>query len=261
MDDRDALLKSLADRLSEAETSRESIGRLTDAVSDLSIPEAYRIQLVNVERKVELGDQITGKKIGLTSMAMQQLLGVDQPDFGHLLASMEVADGHTDASTMVQPRIEGEIAFILADDLPTSGVTPEQVLSATEKVVAALEIVDSRVANWKIAIQDTVADNASSGRFVLGAEPKSPEEIDLPAVRMDLLKNGEVVNSGVGAAVLDHPANAVAWLANAMGEFGVQLKAGEVVLSGALSAMIPVDSGDFVEARFDTLGTVSVRFD
>ncbi|MDR1852057.1 MAG: fumarylacetoacetate hydrolase family protein [Propionibacteriaceae bacterium] len=253
------MLNQLAAKLAEAERTRVPIGQLT-AEAELTIADAYRIQLINIEKKLEAGAKVSGKKIGLTSLAMQELLGVGQPDFGHLLDTMEVADSMP-TDDLVQPRAEGEIAFVLASDLPPTGVGVEDVLDATAYVAPAIEIVDSRVADWKIAIQDTVADNASSGRYVLGAKRFDPRAVDLKSVSMQLVKNGELINTGKGSAVLGDPAVAVAWLANAMGEFGVQLLAGEVILSGALSAMTPVVAGDQVTAIFDTLGSASVRFE
>lgn len=253
-------LHDFAARLAASELSLEPIDQIS-AEAEISISDAYRIQLINIERKLAAGDNITGKKIGLTSKVMQDLLSVDQPDFGHLLASMAVSKNRTDRTTMVQPRVEGEIAFVLASDLPRSGVTADDVLKATQYVVPAIEIVDSRIKDWQLTIIDTVADNASAGRYVLGDARVDPATVDLRTVRMELLRNGELVNSGHSSAVLSDPAYAVAWLANAMGTFGVSLKAGEVILSGAISAMVPVEAGDSFTARFDTLGDVTVSFD
>lgn len=254
-------LSQLAAILRNAEQTCVPIPQISSQNTDLTIPDAYQIQLINIEEKLSRGDAITGKKIGLTSPPMQELLGVNQPDFGHLLKSMEVHNGRTDRNTMVQARAEGEIAFILKEDLPSSGVSPQDVINATDYVVAAIEIVDSRVENWKITIIDTVADNASSGRYILGEQRVDPKTIDLREVEMSFFKNGERINGGKGSAVLGDPAYAVAWLANAMGEFGVPLKKGEVILSGALSAMLPIEAGDVFTASFDKLGEVTVQFE
>ncbi|MEA5054749.1 MAG: fumarylacetoacetate hydrolase family protein [Propionicimonas sp.] len=254
------LLHDLADQLWAAEQSATAIPPMTDPAPGLDIAGAYRVQLLNIQRKLDRGERVTGKKIGLTSVAMQELLGVRQPDYGHLLASMEVIGGATDRASLVQPRVEAELAFILKSGLPTSGVTPEAVLAATGYVVPALEIVDSRITDWKISLVDTVADNASSGRYVLGTHRIDPLAVDLREISMELSKNGSTVNSGQGSAVLGDPALAVAWLANAVGEYGVSLDAGEVVLSGAMAAMVAVEAGDTVTARFDGFEEVSVRF-
>ena len=201
------------------------------------------------------------KKIGLTSVAVQKMLGVDEPDYGHLLDSMVVENGGTiDTKTMLLPKIEGEIAFVLKKDLKGPNVTAVDVIQATDYVLPALEIVDSRVQDWKIKLQDTVADNASSGLYVLGGKPTKLEDIDLELLGMVLSQNGEMVNTGVGAAALGNPATCVAWLANRLADYDISLKAGEVILSGALSGMVVAKSGDSFTARFAHLGQVSVNF-
>lgn len=251
----------LADHLAQAEVKRKGVEPLTELVDSLSIQEAYEVQLVTIGRKLELGKKIVGKKIGLTSLAMQQLLGVDQPDYGHLLDDMVVENGNKITfDRVLQPKVEGEIAFVLKKDLVGPNVTEDDVLDATDYVLPALEIVDSRVADWKIKLQDTIADNASSGLYVLGGKPIPVDQIDLPQVGMVLYKNGEIINSGIGAAALGNPATCVAWLANKLSEFGITLKAGEVILSGALSAAISAEPGDFFQARFAHLGEVNVKF-
>lgn len=257
----EAIIQELADQLYQAERSRQGIPPLTERYPELSIEDAYRVQLANVRRKVEEGQRIVGKKIGLTSKAMQNLLGVDQPDYGHLLDSMVVENGGVvTPSQILQPRVEGEIAFILKEDLKGPGVTVTDVLRATDYVVAAIEIVDSRVKDWKIELADTIADNASSGLYVLGNRPMKVEQLDLAQTGMVLYKNGEVINTGVGAAALGNPALCVAWLANQLAHFDTDLKAGEVVLSGALSAAVNAAPGDHFLVRFDQLGEVSVIF-
>ncbi|MCM3592531.1 fumarylacetoacetate hydrolase family protein [Brevibacillus borstelensis] len=254
-------IKRLADHLAEAERSGLAVEPITKIEPEISVEDAYRVQLLTVGRKVNADDVITGKKIGLTSLAMQTLLGVDQPDYGHLLDSMAVENhGHISCKKVLQPKVEAEIAFFLKRDLKGPRVTALDVMLATEYVVPALEVVDSRIADWKIKLEDTVADNASSGFYVLGGRPGKPDQIDLVMAGMVLYKNGEVMNTGVGAAALGNPAVCVAWLANKLAEFDIPLKAGEVILSGALSAAIAAEPGDSFRARIAHLGEVGIRF-
>lgn len=253
--------RALAEALYWAEVRGEPIEPLTDRYPGLTVREAYEIQLLVLERKLREGGRVVGKKIGLTSPAMQQLLGVDQPDYGHLLEGMAVPSGGViERGRLIQPRIEGEIAFLLGRDVVGPGVGMEEVLEATEWVAPALEVIDSRILGWRIRLADTIADNASSGVFVVGEERVKAEAVDLAGVEMVLWCNGREAVRGKGEAVLGHPARAVAWLANALAEFGERLRAGEVVLSGSLGAARAVGSGDVVEADFGVLGRVSVRF-
>lgn len=252
---------ALADHLEQAFRTGKGVTPLTELRPGLTVEEAYAVQLTTIRRKTEAGSRIVGKKIGLTSLAMQQLLKVDQPDYGHLLDDMVVENGGViPFSKVLQPRVEAEIAFVLKKDLTGPRVTAADVLLATDYVLPALEIVDSRVADWKIKLQDTVADNASSGLYVLGGKPVKPSEIDLTLAGMVLYKNGEIMNTGVGAAALGNPATCVAWLANKLHEFGIVLKAGEVILSGALSAAVNAEPGDHFRTRIAHLGEVSVSF-
>ncbi|AGT33886.1 2-hydroxypenta-2,4-dienoate hydratase (plasmid) [Geobacillus genomosp. 3] len=254
-------IQRLADHLRQAERQRQGVAPLTELVPTLTVEEAYRVQLLNIQRKVDAGKRIVGKKIGLTSLAMQKLLGVDQPDYGHLLDEMVVENGGAvPFQRVLQPKVEAEIAFVLKRDLQGPNVTVTDVLQATDYVLPALEIVDSRIKNWKIKLTDTIADNASSGLYVLGGRPVKVEEVDLPLVGMVLYRNGEIMNTGVGAAALGNPAACVAWLANKLWEFDITLRAGEVILSGALSAAVDAKPGDYFRARFEHLGEVSVRF-
>lgn len=246
--------------LKQAEESHESIQPLTDLIEHFTIEDAYNTQLTLINEKISNGAKIVGKKIGLTSHAMQHLLGVTQPDYGHLLDNMEIKhEGKISISSLFQPKIEGEIAFVLKEDVKGPNVTAEQVLNATAFVVPALEIVDSRIQDWNIKLVDTVADNASCGLFVIGPNKILPT-IDLPSIHMQLLRNGEVINEGMGSDVLSSPATCVAWLANALFDYGVTLKKGEVILSGALSAAVAIEPGDTFTAKFTELGEVSVRF-
>jgi 2-keto-4-pentenoate hydratase len=247
--------------LLSAERERQPLSPLTELDSTLTVDDAYQIQLRTIEQKMKEGHRIVGKKIGLTSVAMQQLLGVDQPDYGHLLDNMVIEDGGTVPwERVMQPKVEAEIAFVLKRDLVGPRVTMLDVLQATDYIVPALEIVDSRIADWKIRLADTVADNASSGLYVLGGKRVPIHSVDIAQIGMALYRNGELANTGVGAAALGHPAFCVAWLASKLYEYGKELKAGEVVLSGALSAAVSAEPGDFFSARFAHLGEVRVQF-
>ncbi|ALS23601.1 2-hydroxyhexa-2,4-dienoate hydratase [Paenibacillus naphthalenovorans] len=253
--------ESFANHLAQAEQTGAGVEPLTLLEPNITIEQAYHVQLKTIERKVEAGANVVGKKIGLTSLAMQKLLGVDQPDYGHLLDTMAVENqGMIPFARVLQPKVEAEIAFKLKRDLIGPRVTVTDVLLATEYVMPALEIVDSRIRDWKIRLQDTIADNASSGLYVLGGKQVKVHEADLAQIGMVLYKNGEMVNTGVGAAALGHPARCVAWLANKLFEFGIVLKAGEVILSGALSAAVHAEPGDAFNARLAHLGEVGVRF-
>ncbi|NPV70593.1 MAG: 2-keto-4-pentenoate hydratase [Firmicutes bacterium] len=254
-------VRNLSRELMEAEKSKRPVDQITSRFEGITVADAYRIQMATIGTKVAEGHKIIGKKIGLTSKAMQDLLGVAEPDYGHLLDDMLVHEGEAvDCASLCQPKAEGEVAFVLKKDLEGPGLTVVDVLRATEGVMAAIEIVDSRVRDWKIKIQDTVADNASSAMFVLGSRLVNPCDIDLRLVGMVLEKNGQVLSTAAGAAVLGHPAVAVAWLANKLSEYGLGLSAGEVVLSGAFTAAPPVAAGDVFRVTFDRLGSVGCRF-
>jgi 2-keto-4-pentenoate hydratase len=247
--------------LQQAEAAKKSITPLSEIYPDLTMEEAYQAQLLGIDQKVQGGQRVVGKKIGLTSVAMQQLLGVDQPDYGFLLNSMEVSNnGVIHLDDLFQPKVEGEIAFVLRKDLKGPSVTIEDVIDATDYVAPALEIVDSRITDWKITLADTIADNASSGLFVIGDERFSLTDMDLPSIEMNLFKNGQLINTGYGSDVLGHPAKCVAWLANKLSEYNVVLKAGEVILSGALSAAVGAEKGDRFTAGFSHIGKVEVTF-
>lgn len=249
-----------ADRLYEAQRTRSAIAPLTQEFPELTADDAYAIQLVNVNRLLAQGARISGKKIGLTSPGMQELLGVNEPDYGHLFTCMD-CDAAVPTDELMQPKIEAEIAFILGRDLPNRYVTAQDVIDATESVCAAFEIVDSRVANWKIKLADTISDNASSGRYVLGSKRVCPAGIDLAKVTMTTEKAGEgIISEGDGSAVMGDPAVSVAWLANCMRRYGVALKKSEVVLSGAFAAAPPAKKGDVFTATFSILGSVTARF-
>lgn len=257
----DEVVRRVAEELYQAEKQLRTVPPLTDRYPGIEPADAYRIQLAVVEMKKADGAKVVGKKIGLTSLAMQKMLNVDQPDYGHILENMIVQDGSAfPVKELIQPKIEPEIAFILERDLVGPGVTTLEVLASTRFVVPALEIIDSRIENWKIKLCDTIADNASSARVVLGGPPRGVDQLDLKLAGVVMEKNGQVVGIGAGAAVLGHPANAVAWLANAVAKFGVKLRAGEIVMPGAACAAADVAPGDVVQASVNGLGTVSVRF-
>ena len=257
-------ITAYAQELFEAERSRRPAPPITERDPAFGTDEAYAVQLENVERALAMGHQISGKKIGLTSLSMQEQLGVGEPDYGHLFAAMDCRDGCVDRSALLQPKIEAELAFILKNDLKGGSVTAEDVEEATDYVTAAFEIVDSRVADWRIKLPDTVADNASSGRYILGETRIYPKTIDLSAVSMKLYqsKGKEMVlmGEGLGSAVLGDPRIAVAWLANKLWYYGVTLKAGEAVLSGAFSAAPAAQKGDRFLAEFTEFGSVEAKF-
>lgn len=252
-----------AEELYQALRGRFTVAPLTERAPGITGDDAYRIQLAIVARKLEReGVRHIGKKIGVTSEVVQKALGVSQPDFGHLTSEMALADG--DAAPMdrlIQPRAEGEIAFVLARDLRGPGLTPADVLRATDRVKACFEIVDSRIHDWRIRIEDTIADNASSAMLVVSDGGVSPGQVDLPSAAMTLEKNGEVVGRGVGAASMGSPVVAMTWLVNKMGELGIGLTAGEIVLSGSLGPLVPVVRGDRMELRIEGVGACSVRFE
>lgn len=224
-----------------------------------SIKAAYAVQSINTEIRVSNGARIIGKKIGLTSLAVQKQLGVDQPDFGILFNDMEVLNGlSVSASTLLQPKAEVEIAFVLGEDLDVSGMTIVDLIAAIDYALPAIEIVGSRIQNWDINIYDTIADNASASHFVLGHTPKTLDEFDMVGCNMQMMKNGQKVSSGRGAACLGSPLNAMLWLANKMASLGQPLQAGEVILTGALGPMTDLVAGDELMAEIDGLGSVSV---
>ena len=255
------LIETLGDELYVAQSTRTAVSPLTSRYVDMTIESAYQIQLRLIARRLQAGERIVGKKIGVTSAAVMSLLGVNQPDFGYMLDGMIHEDGAAiKMATLIQPKAEGEIAFVLKKDLMGPGVSAADVLAATEGVMACFEIVDSRIIDWKIQIQDTVADNASCGVFVLGDRLVDPRVLDLRTCGMVLEKNGETVATGAGAATMNSPVNAVVWLANTLGRLGIPLKAHEVILSGALGAMIPVRAGDNLRVSIGGIGNCSVRF-
>ena len=245
--------------LQTARHLRTACEPLTQLFPAIQISDAYRISSLRLQALLE-SPQIkkTGKKVGLTSLAVQAQLGVHEPDFGYLTSDMHLSSGAClPRGSLLQGRAEGEIAFLLKDDLKGPDVTPNDVLRATSALIPCIEIIDSRIRDWKIQIQDTIADNASSAFFVLGPAFRDPYAVDLPTESLSLSKNGQVVSTGNGTACLGDPLNAVAWLANRLAEWGDFLQAGEIILSGALGPVTPVQEGDHCEAQFGTLGKVS----
>ncbi|MGB6113517.1 MAG: 2-oxopent-4-enoate hydratase, partial [Comamonas sp.] len=240
-----AIHKRLGRELHQALNDCTVLAPLSQRHPEITLADAYAIQQQLMKLRLAAGERVIGKKIGVTSQAVMDMLGVFQPDFGWLTDAMVYNEGEAiPMSRLIQPKAEGEIAFVLRKTLKGPGVTVADVLAATEGVMACFEIVDSRIEDWKIRIQDTVADNASCGVFVLGDRLVDVRDVDLTTCGMVLEKNGEIVATGAGAAALGHPANAVAWLANTLGAHGTALEAGEVVLSGSLGAMVPVKTGD-----------------
>ena len=255
------LHRELAAELWDADRTAVPIPPLTERHPDLVLDDAYAIQTVNVDRRVAEGRRVVGRKVGLTSRPMQQLLGVDEPDFGVLLDTMVVEEGDAiSVGELMQPRIEAEIGFVLERDLDGPGVTTASALRAIAGAMPTLEIVDSRVRDWKIKLVDTVADNASSGLLVMGGRLTPVDRVDLRLVGVVVSRNGEVLHTGAGAAVLGNPARCVAWLANKLGAFGAGLREGDVVLPGSPHAMVGVAPGDVFRAEFAHLGAVTVRF-
>lgn len=254
-------IQQYGDELYQSLLSRTPVEPLTNRESDITIEDAYQIQLRMIARRIEAGETVIGKKIGVTSKVVMDMLGVNQPDFGHLLSGMVFNEGEpVDTSKLIAPKAEAEVAFILKKDLTGPGVSAADVLRATDCVMPCFEIVDSRIKDWKIKIQDTVADNASCGVLTLGGTRRSPHDLDLALAGMVLEKNGEIISTSTGASVQGSPVNAVAWLANTLGRLGITLKAGDIILSGSQSPLVPVKAGDSLYCSVGGLGSTSVRF-
>ncbi len=256
----------LAADLAQAERSRVPISPLTDANPDIDVVDAYEIQLINIRQRVAEGARVIGHKVGLSSEAMQKMMNVDEPDYGHLLDEMAVfEDRPVPTSRYLYPRVEVEVGFILADDLPGAGCTEDDVLAATAAFAPAIELIDTRIKDWKIKLCDTIADNASSAGFALGAARLAPDQVDLRAIDAVLVRNGEEVAQGRSDAVLGDPVIAVAWLARKVADFGVRLRAGNVLLPGSCTRAIDARPGDRFTAQFshagEALGGVTLTFD
>lgn len=257
----DESIRRFGDELYDAWLERRVVSPLVERAPDMSLAEAYAAQLRLVSRRVQAGEAIIGKKIGITSKPIQDFLGVYEPDFGQLTSGMlRTEDQGVDLDQLIQPRAEAELAFVLKRDLTGPGITATDVLSATDYVSPCFEIVDSRIRDWKLQIQDTVADNASCGVFILGDAQGDPRELDITMSGMAVYKNGKLFSTGVGAAVQGSPVNAVVWLANTLGRLGLPFLAGEIILSGAQAAVVPVTTGDDLVCTIGGLGSCAARF-
>ncbi|MGV0835520.1 2-keto-4-pentenoate hydratase [Mycolicibacterium thermoresistibile] len=254
--------EQLAADLAQAERSRVPIKPLTDRHPDIDVVDAYEIQLLNIRQRVAEGSRVVGHKVGLSSAAMQKMMGVDEPDYGHLLDDMQVfEDKPVTSANYLYPRVEVEVGFVLAADLPGADCTEEDVLAATEAFAPAIELIDTRITDWKIKLCDTIADNASSAGWVLGEARVSPKDIDIKTIDAVLTNNGEVVAEGRSDAVLGNPVTAVAWLARKVDSFGVRLRAGDIVLPGSCTRAIDAPAGSHFVADFSGLGSVQLTFE
>lgn len=253
-------LSGIADELYRAEIRRRPLDPLTERFPDLSLDEAYRVQLLNIERRVAKGERIVGHKIGLTSRAMQTKFNVDTPDYGHLLDTMQLEPGTPlDMSELIDPQIEVEPAFVLGRELAGPGVTQQDVMQAIEYACVCFEVIDSRITDWRIRLQDTVADNGSSARLLLGTEQHDPNGLALDDLDTELEVDGEVVERGNTSAILDHPANGVVWLANAVAAFGVSFEAGHIILPGTSTRSFRLNGCEEARGRIAGLGEVVLR--
>ncbi|MFI1567936.1 2-keto-4-pentenoate hydratase [Streptomyces sp. NPDC020490] len=245
-----------------AERDRAPVGPLAEAFPGIDVVDAYEIQLSNIRKRLEQpGVSVYGHKVGLSSEVMQRMMGVDEPDYGHLLSDMVLSeDVPVKAARYCAPRVEVEIGYVLGDSLPGEDCTEKDVLAATEYVVASLELIDSRISDWRIGLADTIADNASSAGVLLGAERIAPGDLDLADIGAVLYRGDEEIARGRTSAVLGDPTAAVAWLARKVAEFGVRLEAGHVILPGSCTAAVDARPGDHFRAEFDGLGSVSARF-
>ncbi|WP_374546934.1 2-keto-4-pentenoate hydratase [Rhodoblastus sp.] len=257
----DQAITQVADKLFEAHRLGKPCAPVRDLLPEGALDLAYAAQEINTQRGLDAGRRLVGRKIGLTSLAVQKQLGVDQPDYGMLFDDMAVPDGwEMSRKQLIQPKVEAEVAFVLERDLDQERLTIADVIRAVAFALPAIEVVDSRIADWKIGILDTIADNASSGLYVLGATPRKLQHLDLRAAGMVMESAGEPVSVGAGAACLGDPLSAMLWLAKTMARVGRPLKAGDTVLSGALGPMAPVKWGDVFEARIEGLGSVRAAF-
>ncbi len=254
-------IQSAAAQLHDCLLHRTTVLPLTERYDAMTLDDAYHISRGILDRRLTGGERLIGKKIGVTSRAVQDMLDVRQPDFGYLTDAMQTGREMPISDRLIQPRAEGELAFVLKDELRGPGVTAEDVLAATERVFACFEIVDSRIENWRIRIQDTVADNASSGLFVLADQGVGPRDCDLTNCQMRVFKNGALLSEGKGTASdIGSPQGCVAWLANTLGAWDIPLQAGEVILSGSLVPLEPVAAGDVMRCEIDGIGVVEVAF-
>jgi 2-keto-4-pentenoate hydratase len=252
----------VAAALADAERDRLPISPLTETHPGIDVVDAYEVQLLNIRRRVGAGGIVRGHKVGLSSLAMQRMMGVDEPDYGHLLGDMFIYEASSvPVDRFCQPRVEVEVGMVLGADLRGPACTVADVVRAVEYVVPAIELIDSRIAGWRIGLADTIADNASSAAVILGASPKRLADLaDIRLLGALLWRNGEIVETGAAGAVLGNPLTAVAWLANKVHGFGVTLEAGQVVLPGSCTRAIDVSPGDVIRAEMADLGCVTVSF-
>lgn len=256
-----ATIAELAAHLESAELQTRPVAKITDAHPEMDWEDAYAIQDAIRERKISAGVRIAGLKMGLTSYAKMKQMGVEDPIHGFLTDYGHIADGgDITCATLIHPKVEAEIAFVLKHELKGPGVTVDDVVAATDYVLPAVEVIDSRYENFRFDLKSVVADNTSSARFIAGATHRPIADLDLPNLRVSLEKNGEVVATAVGSAVLGHPAQSVAMLANLLGERGIALAAGTFIMAGALTEAVAVAPGDHIVARYDHLDTVSMQF-
>lgn len=252
-------IRAIAQFLENAEVEKREVTRITEANPDLSVEQAYRIQEELVGLKLQMGFRIVGPKMGLTSQAKMKQMNVSEPIYGYVFDYMVVNGSLLSMSELIHPKVEAEIAFVLGKDIEGPGITGAQVLAATEYVVPALEIIDSRYRNFEFTLPDVIADNASSSRVFIGASLRKPDEMDLDLVGVTLSINGEMKDLGAGAAVLSHPANSVAMLANMLARRGLKMKAGEIILSGGITEAHMLSAGDTVTAKWDGLGSIEFK--
>ncbi|MFT4085769.1 MAG: 2-keto-4-pentenoate hydratase [Gordonia sp. (in: high G+C Gram-positive bacteria)] len=254
--------QQIAADLAAAERDASPVDPPTLAHPELDVVDAYEIALINIRRRLAAGAVVAGHKVGLASEAMQQMMGVDEPDYGHLLADMQYFESTPiTTSALCYPRVEVEVGFILGDDLPPDGCTHDDVVAAIESVAPSIELIDSRIRDWKITLCDTIADNASSCGWILGEQRVPLADIDTGDIDAVLYRNGEIAAEGNSSAVLGHPLHAVSWLANRVGSFGVRLRRGDVILPGTATRAIDIAPGDHFVAEFDGLGSVTLDFE
>jgi 2-oxopent-4-enoate/cis-2-oxohex-4-enoate hydratase len=256
-----ASISDISQELYTALVDKKTLIPITTEFPNFSIDDAYEVSKQFLAKRINNGEKVIGKKIGVTSKVVQEMLGVHQPDFGFLTDAMQVKNGsQVDLASLIQPRAEAEIAFILSESLNGPGITRDDVISATSAIVPCFEIVDSRINNWEIKIQDTIADNASCGIFCLSEAYVDPKKFDLALLEATVFKNGNQISSGLGSAVQGHPAEAVAWLANTLGNYGISLDEGDIILSGSLVPLEPIISGDQFSMEIAGIGRCDLNF-